>query len=53
MGRLQKGVNDLESWCLNNGEFGKQLMTEWTGDCEDENHYNIDQTSFGNGKKFK
>ena len=53
MGRLQKGVNDLESWCLNNGEFGEQLRSEWTGDCEDENHYNIDQTPFGDGKKFK
>ena len=53
MGRLQKGVNDLESWCLNNGEFGKQLMNEWTGLCEDGSHYKIDEVSFGSAKRFK
>lgn len=53
MGRLQKGVNDLESWCLNNGSFGKQLMTEWTGECEDGTHYRIDEVSRGSIKKLK
>lgn len=54
MGRLQKGVNDLESWCLNNGEFGKQLRSEWTGECEDGKHYEIDKVSYGSSaKEFK
>lgn len=53
MGRLQKGVNDLESWCLNNGSFGKQLMSEWTGECEDGKHYEIYGVSRGSNKKFK
>lgn len=53
MGRLQKGVNDLESWCLNNGEFGKQLMKEWTGECEDGTHYRINEVAKGSHKKFK
>ena len=53
MGRLQKGVNDLERWCLNNGSFGKQLMSEWTGECTDGTQYNIDEISFGSNKKFK
>lgn len=53
MGGLQKGVNDLESWCLNNGEFGKQLMTEWTGECEDGSHYELSEVAKASNKKFK
>ena len=53
MGRLQKGINDLESWCLNNGSFGKQLMNEWTGECDDGTHYRIDEVARGSQKKFK
>ena len=53
MARLQKGVNDLETWCLNNGEFGQKLMTEWTGMCDDGSHYRIDEVSRGSHKKFK
>ncbi len=46
MAKLQKGINDLKTWCLNNGDFGKQLMQEWTGECEDGKHYEIDEVSF-------
>ena len=53
MGGLQKGVNDLESWCSNNGSFGKQLMNEWTGECEDGTQYNIDEVTRGSHKWFK
>lgn len=53
MARLQKRINDLESWCLNNGEFGKQLMNEWTGGCEDGNTYKIDEVTKASNKKFK
>ena len=53
MGRLQKGINDLESWCLNNGSWGKRLMFEWTGECENGNHYTIDQVTRASAKKFK
>ena len=53
MAKLQKGVNDLKTWCLNNGDFGQQLMQEWTGECEDGKHYEIDEVSFGSHKKFK
>lgn len=31
MGKLQQGINDLYTWCLANGEFGQQLISEWTG----------------------
>ena len=53
MAKFQKGVNDLKTWCLNNGKIGQKLMTEWTGICEDGEHYNTDQISFGSHKKFK
>lgn len=53
MERLQKGVNDLETWCLNNGSWGKQLMTEWTGECKDGAQYNIDGVTKASHKKFK
>lgn len=53
MSRLEKGVNDLYTWCLNNGEFGEQLMNEWVG--EDENGYkiSIDNIPRASNKKVK
>lgn len=53
MAKLQKGVNDLKTWCLNNGEFGQKLMTEWIGIRDDGRRYAINQVSFGSNKKFK
>lgn len=53
MARFQKGVNDLKTWCLDNGDFGKQLMSEWTGIREDDEHFNIDEVARGSHKKFK
>ena len=29
--KLQQGVNDLLTWCQNNGEWGQQLINEWVG----------------------
>lgn len=46
MAKLQKGVNDLKTWCSNNGEFGTRLMQEWTGEFEDGKHYEIYEVSF-------
>ena len=52
--KLKTGVNDLESWCLTNGSFGEQLKSEWTGECDNGSHYEIDEVSFGSSrKKFK
>lgn len=45
--------NRLKTWCLNNGVFGEQLKSEWTGICEDGNTYKIDEASYGSHKKFK
>ncbi len=53
MAKLQKGVNDLKTWCLDNGDFGSKLLNEWTGECEDGKVYGIDEVSFGSHKKFK
>ena len=53
MGGLQKGVNDLKTWCLSNGSFGKQLISEWTGECDDGSHYRIDEVARASNKKFK
>ena len=53
MGGLQKGVNDLKTWCLNNGSFGKQLMSEWTSECDDGSHYRIYEVARASNKKFK
>ena len=30
MSRLIRGVNDLLTWCLNNGDYGKQLIFEFS-----------------------
>ena len=32
---VQQGVNDLYTWCLNNGERGQRLLKEWQGMDED------------------
>lgn len=49
----EKGINDLKSWCLANGEFGKQVMSEWTGEDEYGNHIEINDISKGSHKKVK
>ena len=51
---VQDGVNDLKTWCLNNGTFGQQLLKEWTGQCENSNRtYFPDEISYGSNKKFR
>ena len=52
-GKRVSNKNNLKTWCLNNGEFGKQLIQEWTGECEDGTHYNVDQVARASQKKFK
>lgn len=51
MGKLQRGVNDLYTWCLNNGEFGQQLMSEWQG--IDENNRSISITDATRASRTK
>ena len=53
MGRLQKGVNDLETWCLANGSWGEQLLSEWTGEVDGKKNISIEEVSFGSATKAK
>lgn len=53
MGKLQQGVNDLYTWCLNNGEFGQQLLQEWTGLEENNQPISIYSVARASGKKVK
>lgn len=53
MAGLHKGVNDLKTWCLSNGEFGKQLISEWTGEVEGRKNVSIDKITKASGKKAK
>ena len=50
---VELGANSLKTWCLNNGDFGKQLMQEWTGEVEDKSNVEIYEVSFGSHKKAK
>lgn len=47
--KLIFGVNDLYSWCCNNGEYGKQLINEFSP----ENKKDIYNTFFGSTIKYK
>lgn len=53
MSRLQQGVNDLYTWCLNNGAFGQQLLNEWVGLDENNQPISIDNVTRASGKKVK
>lgn len=46
--RTVKGVNDLKTWCEKNGEFGQQLLSEWTGITEDNVKVDISNINVGN-----
>lgn len=53
MSRVQQGVNDLYTWCLNNGEFGQRLINEWTGLDENNIKVDMDSVSSGSHKRVK
>lgn len=43
----------LYDWCIENGEFGQRLINEWTGVCDDGNHYEMVEVSYGSAKQLK
>ena len=47
MSKLTQGENDLYTWCLQNGEYGQQLISEWTGQGEDGNQYEMNKVTKG------
>lgn len=53
MSKVQQGVNDLYTWCLNNGEFGQRLINEWTGLDENDIKVDMDSVSSGSHKRVK
>lgn len=53
MGKLKQGVNDLYTWCVNNGEFGKQLIQEWMGLDENNQPISMDMITRASHIKVK
>lgn len=47
----ESGVNDLYTWCKNNGDFGKRMIEEWVGLDEHGNDIEISNVAFGSHKK--
>lgn len=43
----------LYEWCQEHGERGQQLLQEWTGLDEDNNPIDINEVSYGSGKKVQ
>ena len=46
-----KNGNDLKTWCVNNGELGNKIESEWTGLTEDGNTVFIDKITAQSNKK--
>lgn len=53
MAKLQVGVNDLETWCNNNGAYGVRLKREWVGEDESGNAIDMWGIPYGSGKRVK
>ena len=53
MGKLIVGKNDLLTWCLNNGDYGKLIQEEFTGQCADGTPVRIDDIAYGSHKKLQ
>ena len=53
MGKLIVGENDLLTWCLENGDWGQQLMREWVGLDELNNPIRMDEVTMAcNGQEI-
>ena len=50
MGRCVTEKNDLYTWCMENGDYGQQLLSEWVGKDEDDNDYDIKNVTAHKGK---
>jgi len=53
MTKLVVGVNDLETWCNKeeNKEQGDRIKKEWTGICDDDRIYKMNEVARGSHKK--
>ena len=43
----------LYYWCMNNGDFGKQLLKEWTGEDEDGNLRDLKKITCSSSVRMK
>ena len=50
--KTKKGKNDLYTWCISNGDFGQQLINEWTGICDDSCNYELSEIARTSQKKM-
>lgn len=48
--KLKVGENDLKTWCLNNGEYGKRVAAEWTGIRDNGTKVDFDKTTVQSNK---
>ena len=52
-GRMASEENSLKTWCMQNGDFGKQLMSEWTGELEDGAETSLDEVAKASRKRVR
>lgn len=52
-GNLVSNKNSLSAWCQTNGEWGQQIIQEWTGLDENNNPININEVAYGSNKKVQ
>lgn len=45
--RIKVGVNDLKTWCDNNGDYGRKLENEFVGIAYNGENINIQDISYG------
>lgn len=52
-GKKVSDKNSLINWCINNGNYGQQLLQEWKGVDENENLVNINTVSYASAKRMQ
>ena len=50
---VKSGVNDLYTWCINNGDRGNQLISEWVGTDEFGNLVKLESIASQSNKKVQ
>lgn len=51
-GRKASNSTNLYNYCIHNNEIGQQLIDEWTGICDDGNHYEMTEVTYKSNKKM-
>lgn len=53
MSQETNNENSLYTWCINNGEYGRKVLHEWTGKDINGEDIDINTVTYGSGKKVK